>query len=429
MTPINDLSKSIFMNLRLTYKKTPVKLLSKLTLKNSRKATLQCMKIANLSECVLLQTCNRVEFFAVTEEDPKIVRKAIINYWLKETQTSRRELLPHLEESLEDNALRHLLWLTTGLESMIVGENQILGQIRDSFNKSKSWGAIGPLLDIIFVKTIRAGGKIRTKTGINKGNISIGSTAVNLTEKKIADVNKKKIMILGAGETGTLIGKALASRGYTAIYVANRTHDRAKILARLLGGKVIQYNKINKFIPQVDVIFVATSAPHMTLKRKQITTAMQQRRQKKLLIFDLSQPRNVEPEISTIKHVNLLNIDTLQDIAKKNIQTKRKAMETAKHIAENELESIKIIIKRRRFESLISQICGQTEEIRKTELMKAFKLLGETDKGQRQILEKLTRVIVDKVLQKPVINLRKAAESGDTEIREIIRMIFGLEKS
>jgi glutamyl-tRNA reductase len=386
------------------------------------------MKLANLSECVLLQTCNRIEFFTVAEKDPKNVKKALINYWLQQTKASRKKLLTHLEESVEDNALRHLLRLTAGLESMIVGEDQILGQIRDSFNKSNNWKTIGHLLNTYFTKAIKSGGKIRTKTGINKGNVSIGSAAVTLTEKKIPDLTRKKIMIIGAGETGTLVGKALASKGYTATYVANRTYNRAKILARLLGGKAIQYNRIDKFIPQADVIFIATSAPHMTLKHKQIAEAMKHRRKKSLLIFDLSQPRNVEHEISKIKGVNLLDIDIIQNIAKKNIQTRKKEIEKAKKIIEEDLENIKMIMKRRRFESLISKICNQAEEIRRQELIKALKLLGETDEERRKILEKLTRVIVDKILQNPLINLRKAAEKDDTEIRKIASMIFGLEK-
>jgi glutamyl-tRNA reductase len=385
------------------------------------------MKIANLSECVLLQTCNRIEFFAVTEEDPKNVKKAIINYWLQETTASKRELLSHLEESTDDNALRHLLWLAAGLESMIIGENQILGQIRDTFKKSKRWTVTGPLLDIAFTKAIRSGGKIRTKTRINKCNVSIGSAAVTLTEKKIRDLDLKKIMIIGAGETGMRVGKALSSRGYTAIYVANRTYNRAKNLAQLLGGKAIQYNKINEFIPYIDVIFVATSAPYMTLKRKQIAALMKKRSRESLLIFDLSQPRNVESEISSIKGVKLLNIDTLQNIAQKNIKVRSKEIKKAKRIIEDDLESIKMILKRRRFESIISQIFGQAEDIRRQEFMKAYKLLGEINNDQHKILEKLTRVIVVKILQNPVINLRKAAERGDTEIRKIACIIFGLK--
>jgi glutamyl-tRNA reductase len=383
------------------------------------------MKIANLSECVLLQTCNRIEFFTVTEEDPKNVKKAIINYWLQETTVSRRELLSHLEESVDDNALRHLLWLAAGLESMIIGENQILGQIRNNLDKSKRWTTTGPLLDIAFTKAIRCGGKIRTKTGINKCNVSIGSAAVTLTEKKIRDLHLKKIMIIGAGKTGTLVGKALSSRGYTANYIANRTYNRSKNLAKLIGSKAIRYSKINKFIPYVDVIFVATSAPYMTLKRKQIATVMKKRQ--RLLIFDLSQPRNVESEISCIKGVKLFNIDTLQNIAKKNIKARSKEIETAKRIIEDDLESIKMILKRRRFESIISQIFGQAEDIRRQECMKAYKLLGEINNDQRKILEKLTRVIVDKILQNPVINLRKAAERGDMKIRKIAGIIFGLK--
>lgn len=426
--PLNDLLNQKFINLRVTHKKTPISLLETLTFRNPHESTLQSMKIANLSECVLLQTCNRIEFYLVTQKNPRTARRAIINYWLKEMSVPRRDLLDHLEVSIGDEVLRHLLKLTAGLESMIVGEDQILGQIRDSLNKSKSLGTVGPLLKMVFTKAIRSGGKIRALTKINKGAVSIGSVSVTLMEKKFRELERKKIMIIGAGETGTLVGKTLASRGCTAIYVANRTFNRAKNLARFLGGQAIQYNKIDNLIPKVDIIFVATSAPHMTLKKKQVAVAMRKRSKGKLLIFDLSQPRNVESEISSIKNVSLFDIDDLQNITKENIQTRSNEIKKAERLIKNELKSLKITLRKRRFDPLISQICNQAEHIRKREFMKAHKLLGKIDNDQQRIIEKLTRIIVDKIMQNPVNNLRRAAENEDTEIQEIASMLFNLKK-
>lgn len=173
---------------------------------------------------------------------------------------------------------------------------------------------------------------------------------------------------------------------------------------------------------------MATSAPHMTLKKKQVAVAMRKRSKGKLLIFDLSQPRNVESEISSLKNVSLFDIDDLQNITKENIRTRSNEIKKAERLIKNELKSLKITLRKRRFDPLISQICNQAEHIRKREFMKARKLLGKIDNDQQRIIEKLTRIIVDKIMQNPVNNLRRAAENEDTEIQEIASMLFNLKK-
>lgn len=416
--------KQRLVNLRFTYKKTPVALLDALTFKNPRRTTLDVTKGAGIRECLLLQTCNRTEFFAVIDKNPKNMMKATAEYWLNESRVSRRDFRGHVEESFDREALEHLLRLSAGLESMLVGEDQILGQIRESFKDSKIWGTIGPFLDLIFTKAIRAGGRIRAETDINKGAVSLGSAAVKMTERILAGLEGKEVMIIGAGGTGTLVGKALAARRHSAIYVANRTFGRAERLAKLLGGKAVRYDKIDTILPRVNVVFVATSAPHMTLKEEQVSRAMERRKRSKLLIFDLSQPRNVEPEVSLIKDVRLLDIDVLKDIATENLKARLREIENAECLVEEELESLEMVIRRRRFDPFISEICGMAEDIRQREFRKACKYLREIDGDQQAVIEKLTRVIVDKILHNPVTNLRRSAENGDVELYKAAWTLF-----
>jgi len=419
--------KQNLINLRFTYRKTPVTLLDSLTFKNHRKATLEVYKKLGLRECLLLQTCNRVEFYAVTDREPEGVKRAIVEYWFRETHVPKTEFQNRLEESSDGEALGHLLRLTAGLESMLIGEDQVLGQIRGSFGRAKSWGVIGPLLEVIFTKAIRSGGKIRAQTGINRGAVSLGSAAVDMIERTISGLGGRKVMIIGAGETGTLVGKALAARGHRAIYVANRTFNRAARLANLLGGKAVRYAKIGEVLPIVDIVFVATSAPHVTLKKEQVIRAMEKRKGKSLLVFDLSQPRNVEQEIASLKGVRLLDIDILQGVAEENMQARLKEIENAERLVEDELRSLEATLRRRRCEPTISEIYRWAEDIRRREFRRACRLLGEIDKSQRTVVEKLTRAIVEKILHNPVTNLRRAAENGDAELYKVACTLFGLK--
>jgi len=415
------------LNLRFTHKTTPVSLLEALTFRNPRRVTLEIHRRCELSECLLLQTCNRTEIYFVAGGDPENARRTVIEYWLSVSGISEGEFQKHLEESRDGEALRHLLRLAAGLESMLVGEDQILGQLRDSLKSSKDWGAVGHFLDLAFTRAIRSGGKIRTETGINRGAVSLGSAAVRMTERILSGLKGRRVMIIGAGDIGALVGKALSARRHDAIYVANRTFDRAVRLARLLGGEAVRYDQIDDLLPKVDVVFVATSAPHMTLKREQVAQAMKKRKKGRLLIFDISQPRNVESEISTLKNVRLLDIDVLHNIAKDNMKARLREMENAEHLVETELQGLEIALRRNRLEPLISELCNRAEGIRQREFMKACRLLGEIGEDQRAIVEKLTRVIIDKLLHNPVNNLRKAAENDDHELHRIACTLFGLE--
>jgi glutamyl-tRNA reductase len=248
-----------------------------------------------------------------------------------------------------------------------------------------------------------------------------------MTERMIPDLEKRRVMIIGAGETGELVGKALSARRHRALYVANRTYNRAVRLARLLGGESVRYSRIDSLLPRVDVVFVATSAPHLTLRQEQVARAIKKRRGKPLLIFDLSQPRNVEPSISSLKNVKLLDIDILRGIAEDNMNARLREIEKATLLVEAELKSLEAAaLRRSRLEPLISELFILAEEIRRREFMKARRMLGDIDEDQLAIVEKLTRVIVEKILHNPVSNLRRAGE-GDRELQKIACTLFGLE--
>ncbi|MEM3017886.1 MAG: glutamyl-tRNA reductase [Candidatus Bathyarchaeia archaeon] len=422
----NRFLEQTLLNLRFTHKRTPVDLLETLTFRDPSRAVIEMHRRFRLSECLLLQTCNRTEIYLVTHSDLAEARRSVAEYWRSVAGVSGTVFRRHLEESRDSEAIRHLLRLAAGLESMIVGEDQILGQIRESFKSSKDLGVVGPLLDLVFTRALRSGGRIRSETGINKGAVSLGSAAVHMTEGMIPNLEGRPVMIIGAGQTGALVGKALSARRHRPIYVANRTYGRAVRLARLLGGESVKYSQIDSLLSRVDVVFVATSAPHSTLRFEQVAHAIKKRGNQPLLIFDLSQPRNVEPSISSLRNVKLLDIEVLRGVAEDNMKARLKEIEKAEFLVEAELQSLEEALRRRRLEPLISELYILAEEIRRREFMKASKLLGNIGEDQLAVVEKLTKVIVEKILHNPVSNLRRAGE-GDRELYKVACTLFGLE--
>jgi len=415
------------VDLRFTYKKTPITVLETLTFKNLHKALKEVHALRYVKECAILQTCNRVEIFAVApRQDLAETELEIAEHWRQRTGLDKEKFYNFLEKSANPEALIHLLRLASGLESMIVGEDQILSQVQKAFNEAKKCGAIGPVLETTFQKAIKTGRGVRVKTRINKGAVSIGSAAVDLLENALGGLEDKKVIVVGAGETGGLVGKALAVRKNAAIFVANRTYERGVRLARMLGGRAVRFNKFRELLTYVDATIVATAAPHYLLTRELVEKILDKRKDKRLLIIDLSQPRNVEESIADLPNVQLYNIDDLRVVADTNLKMRLRETKKAETIVKNEVRRLKLMLKRKQAEPIISAMCGRAEEIRRKELKKALKMLGKLDAKQRKVIEDLTHKLTERILYPPIIKLRKAATSGDVNKVSIAQELFDL---
>lgn len=418
------------VNLRFTHKEAPVTLLEGVTFKEPCKILKEIHALDFVKECVILQTCNRVEIYATfSEQDLAKAKSEIAEYWWQKTGFGKEKFYPALKESFNSQALIHLMRLTSGLESMIVGEDQILGQVQKALEEAKKCGTIGLLLKTSFEKAIKTGRKVRIKTKINKGAVSIGSAAIELLEETFGDLKDKKIIIIGAGETGGLVGKALASRKHAVIFVANRTYERGVKLARMLSGRTVRFNKVKDLLAEVDVAIVATAAPHYVLTKKLVQKVLLKREGKKLFIMDLSQPRNVEESVSILPNVELRSIDDLRGIAKTNLKMRHSEIEKAEALVKRELKNLESILKQEQAKPLISVLCNKAEEIRRKEMKKALRLLGKLNDGQQKVIDDLTLVLIERVLYHPVKNLRKAAVNGDVETMLVAKKLFNLISS
>ncbi|WP_414469651.1 glutamyl-tRNA reductase [Methanobacterium sp. ACI-7] len=363
-----------------------------------------------VDEYIQIKTCNRFEIYIIIDDFH--TEKFNFDDFIVET---------------DDNAISHLLRLSCGLESMIIGEDQILGQIKDARKKSIESGSCGPLLNTIFTKAIHVGQSVRKRTNINKGSISIGSAAVELAESVYGDLKCKKVLIIGAGKMGTLVAKALVEKHLKAIVVANRTYDRATCLARELGGSAIHFDRLDEAMSDADVIISATGAPHPILNKEKIKNAVPAQRLSKMVMVDIANPRDIDEDVKEIG-VNLFNIDDLRGIADKNRKMRESESIEAQKIIEEELLLLKKSLKHLEVESLISNIRRNAEEIRIQETEKAVRMIGDVN-GREKVINDLTKVLVDKIFSDVIKNIKNAAENENKDIIETAECIFAQEKS
>jgi glutamyl-tRNA reductase len=273
------------------------------------------------------------------------------------------------------------------------------------------------------------GRRIRDETGINKGAVSIGSASVELAATIIGNLEDKKILVMGAGETGTLVAKALSRRCLSPIFFANRTYTRAVTLAETLGGKAVKFNQFQEILTNADVVICATSAPHILLTKEIVTHSITQRtNQNHLVIIDISNPLNVEKTVQEIPKVKLYTIDDLQLIAEKNLSERQKCVDKAEQLIKKELTILEDDLKKLSVRRIISTLLSNAEQIRQTELTKAINILGEDiDEKKRKVIDDLTNILLKQTFLPVIENLRIAASQDDTETINIAIKLFNKE--
>jgi glutamyl-tRNA reductase len=361
-----------------------------------------------VQEYLKINTCNRAEVYLV----------------LGECSIENLNCDDFVIES-EDDAMEHLLRLSSGLESMILGEDQILGQIKDAQKRSIKEGCSGQVLQTIFTKAVHVGQVVRKKTKINEGSLSIGSAAVELAESVHGDLKCKKVLIIGAGKMGTLVAKALVEKNLKAIVVANRTHDKAVELARELGGSAIHFDKLDDAIGNADVVISATGAPHPILTYKKVKEVVPAKNISKMVMVDIANPRDIEEDVSKLG-LKLFNIDDLRGIAKRSREMRETEACDAEKIVTEEIVLLKRSLKHLEVEPIISDIRITAENIRLNETQKAFKMLGELN-GNEKIVDDLTKVVVERIFFNVIKNLKEAAENDEKNVIEAAETIFSRE--
>ncbi|HKM60326.1 MAG TPA: glutamyl-tRNA reductase [Candidatus Bathyarchaeia archaeon] len=412
------------INVRITYKTAHVPLMEAVAFKDKEKALAEIRSIENVEECLILQTCNRIEIYAVTE-DGKNTLNLVKDYWVNRAMAHAEEASNAIETSIDNDAFNHLLRVTSGLESMVIGEDQVLNQVWNAYLEAENAKTVGPIIKHLFNRAMTVGRRVRNETGINKGAVSIGSAAVELAVNLLGNLEDKKILVMGAGEIGTLVAKALARRCLSPIFIANRTHDRAVKLAEDLSGQAVKFDQFEEVLVDADVVICSTSAPHYLLTKEMVSRLMKQRTNNNdLVIIDISNPRNVEKTVQEVARTKLHNIDDLQLIADKNKQEREKSIEKAVKILDEELVILNQDMKSFSVRLIISSLLSHAEEVRQKELATAIGMIGDVDEREREILDDLTSILLKQTFVPIVENLRLAAKNGDAQLIDLAVRLF-----
>jgi glutamyl-tRNA reductase len=412
------------INARITYRNAPIHLLEKFTFKDINNAHKLFLKKAGFEECVILQTCNRVEVFAASKESDQ---SSLLEGWASAVGLPEKDFA-NVEISKGMDAVMHLMKLASGLDSLVVGEDQILGQVRRALEYSRSSRYARTNLSLIFDRALKVGSRVRTATGINKGNVSIASVAVNLAGEYFDDLKFKTIMLIGTGEAASLVAKMLKKQEVDFM-VASRAPERAQSFAETVAGTPIPFDSALEMLCEVDLIFTATVAPYHLLTFERIENAMKNRREG-MMIFDLSNPRTVDERVATIHGVKLINMDQIAELVGKNMRSRMKEINSAEKLIDSEIKSVDMIMRRMKAEPVVISVFKNVDTIRERELKKALAMLGKKrGPEQAKIVEQLSYAIVEGILSTPMNNLRKEIEEGESEeLMKIVAKLFKYEE-
>ena len=410
------------INARITYRNAPIHLLERFAFKDMNVAHRKLIEIAELKECIIIQTCNRVEVFAAGRDpDPH----NLLEGWANVAGLSYDEVSKNIEICNGNDVILHLLKLSSGLDSLVIGEDQVLGQVKRAFEFSRNNRYAGSHLSVIFDRAVKVGGKVRTVTGVNKGSVSIGSMAVKLAEEYFKKLNNKRVLLIGSGEGASLVAKSLKQREANFM-ITSRTFERAKSFADTVGGNPLPFESAVQMFHEVDLIFLSTTAPYYLITYDRVEKAMT-KRDKFLVLFDLSNPRTVEERVATIKNVKLFNIDKITEIVERNILTRKNEIVSAERIISEEMKLVDTVLKRKEAEPMVISIFKDVDKIRQRELKKAISILG-TNIGpeERRIMEQFSYAMVEAIMSTPMNRLRQDIGTGskNEDVMRIAARLF-----
>ena len=362
----------------------------------------------DVKEYIEINTCNRYEYFLYAEDynefDLDCENKYVIIQY-------------------SDEAVLHLFRMTSGLESMIIGEDQILGQVKDAKLKSEREGHCGKKLDAIFTKAIHVGQVVRNKTKINQGSISIGSAAVDLAEENLGDLQDKNVLVIGAGKMGTLVAKALAEKNLKAIFVANRTYYKAIKLAEELEGEAILFDNLEEKLLNADLVISSTGAPHAIINKSRLMKVFDEEIPKKMVFIDIANPRDIEEDVKEIG-IDLFNIDDLRGIAEKNKKLREKEVIEAEKIIKSEFDLLKESFNLIEINSLLGSLRESMEEIRQRESQKGIVKLNSVDAKDIKTIDKMTQSIVNKIFYDISEGIKKSAKENEEDVIKMCETIL-----
>ncbi|MEK6682280.1 MAG: glutamyl-tRNA reductase [Nitrospirota bacterium] len=415
----------------LSHKTAPVEIREKISF--SEKALPDALhklrQYPSVKEGAIISTCNRVEVYSVVKELDEGVKE--IKGFFTDFHDSTREsdILPHLYVYTAEDAVKHIFRVASSLDSMVVGEPQILGQLKDAFEVSLANEATGVILNRLFKKAISVAKMVRTETGIAESAVSVSYAAVELARKIFERLEDKVVMLVGAGEMSELAARHLTSNGVRNFIVSTRTYQRAIKLAKEFNGRPIKFEDFQDEMIHADIVICSTGAPHYLIRYDMVEKIIHDRRNKPVFFIDISVPRNIDPEINKIDNVYLYDIDDLESVVQANKKERAKEGEKAEEMIGNEVITFSNWFKTLEVVPTIVALREKVEEIRKGEFEKTIPKLKDMTDEERDAIERLTTAIVNKIIHAPLIALKQETNSEDGAIYiEAVRKLFNLDK-
>ena len=380
-----------------------------------------------ISEGVALSTCNRTELYLVATDSVE-AEAAGLGVLAREAGIRPTELLGPLYSLRGTEAARHLYRVTAGLDSMIVGEAEIQGQVKRAYELALVEGATGPILNRMFRGALAAGKRARTETAVGQKGVSIPSVAVELAQRNLGDLSARRVLLIGAGETSELTARALAARGSDAVFIANRGYKRAISLAQRFGGEAVRIDDLPAQLAVADIVVSTTNSPHHLIERSELEVIMRQRENKPLLLIDLAVPRDIDPECREIEGVSLYDVDEVQAIVERNASGREAEGRRASGILDAELSRFErwlgaqevmptVTALRERADSIVSQVVAENAT--------RWESLSATD---RERVEQMARAIANRLLHEPTVRIKGIADREDAYLQvSALRELFGFD--
>jgi glutamyl-tRNA reductase len=379
--------------------------------------------IDGVDEAVLLSTCNRTEFYVITSDGGR----DRLQDWLRDERSLDQGFANSLFTLDTEEAIRHIFRVACGLDSMVLGETQILGQLKDAFRSAQQVGTVGQHLGRLFQHTFSVAKKVRTDTEIGANPVSIASASVRLAQQFFAGFEKHTALLVGAGVTIELVAKHLVGKDIGRLFVANRDVERARNLASKFGGYAVPLSELEGTLPEADILITSTAAPEAIITANMVKAAMKTRKHKPIFAVDIAVPRDIEPEVAKVRDVFLYTIDDLQKVIQEGQTSRQAAAVDANRILDDEIRRYLSIERAKKASPLIVALREQGETIRDGVLREAQRRL---DKGvdSREVIEFATAMLMKKMLHNPSVRLREAAENEDVEIIDATRSLFGIDE-
>lgn len=374
----------------------------------------------------ILSTCNRTEIYAaVTDVDTGLA--GIKNFLAESCGITSGSIRDYIYVHTLYDAVRHIFRVASGLDSMVLGETQVLGQVRDAYEAARDLGATNGVLNTLFQQAITVGKRVRTETKIDQNAVSISYAAVELAKQTFGDLTGKTIMIVGAGKMSALTAKHLLSHGVGGVLVANRSYDKAVTMAEEFGGRAIRFEHLFDHMGQADILISCTAAQDHVIKAEQVRQCRRED-DKPLFIMDIAVPRDIEPAVNDIEGIELKDIDQLQYVVDKNLEERKRLAAEAEVIIEEEIGSFFKWLSSLFVVPTIKALRQKADNIKETELTRALNRLGPLSEREKKIIGSLANSITNQMLHDPVVNLKEYATTHQGHLyAEILQNLFGLE--